>query len=347
LLRQSYRPESKLVTRATAVERPRFAVVDAHNHLSEPFGGGWDKRPLTQLLDRLDAAGVSEYVDLDGGWGEDIMKRPLDLFNARAPARFYVFGGVDCSQWKVRGPGFPEWAADRIFAQQRAGAEGLKIWKSFGLHVQHERDRLLAIDDPRLDPLWQAAGEAALPVLIHVADPVAFFEPQDERNERWEELQAHPDWAFPNPPYPTFISILEGLRALVVSHPSTTFIGAHVGCYAEDLAWVGGMLDECSNYYVDISARWAELGRQPYAARRFMIDYQDRVLFGLDLGPDLDSYRLAYRFLESEDEYFSYSTEDPPPQGRWRIYGLHLPDQALQMIYAGNARRILSLGKSR
>jgi predicted TIM-barrel fold metal-dependent hydrolase len=346
MLLQNYLPKSHLVTQTTEIRRPRFEVVDAHNHLAEPFGGGWDRRPLTQLLDVLDSAGVSEYVDLDGGWGEDILKRHLDLFKAGAVGRFHVFGGVDWNQWEVRGSGFPEWAANRILAQQRDGAEGLKIWKALGLHVRDEKDRLVAVDDPRLDPLWHAAGEADLPVMIHVGDPAAFFEPQDGHNERWEELQAHPDWAFPSPPYPAFQSIMDGLRALVEGHPSTTFIGAHVGCHAENLAWVSRMLDQGPTYYVDISARLAELGRRPYAARRFMIDYQDRVLFGLDLGPDLESYRLAYRFLETDDEYFNYSTEEPPPQGRWRIYGQHLPDEALRKIYHENARRLLSPGKT-
>jgi predicted TIM-barrel fold metal-dependent hydrolase len=347
MLLQSYIPQSQLISRTTEVRRPRFEVVDAHNHLAEPFGGGWDKRPLTQLLDLLDDAGVTEYVDLDGGWGEDILRRHLDLFKTRAPGRFHVFGGVDWGQWKARGPAFPEWAADRLVAQQQAGAEGLKIWKAFGLQVRDENDRLVAVDEPRLDPLWRAAGEAGLPVMIHVADPVAFFQPQDGNNERWEELQAHPDWAFPSPPYPAFTTILDGLRALVKSHPSTTFIGAHVGCYAENLAWVSRMLDECPNYHVDISARVAELGRQPYASRRFMLKHQDRVLFGLDLGPDVDSYRLVYRFLETDDEYFNYSTNNPPPQGRWRIYGLHLPDEVLRKIYCDNARRILLPGKTK
>jgi len=337
----AFRPQSQLVTPTTLVDRPRYEVVDAHNHLADPFGGGWDRKPLDQLLRRLDAARVTEYVDLDGGWGEDILHRHLDLFKARAPDRFRIFGGVDWSQWAQRGSAFPDWAAGRLDAQKQAGAEGLKIWKSFGLHLRDEQDHLVPVDDPRLDPICIAAAENGLPVLIHVADPVAFFEPADERNERWEEIAAHPDWAFTSPPFPPFVDILNGLRALVRRHPSTIFIGAHVGCYAENLAWVGEMLDECPNYFIDIAARLGELGRQPYAARKFLIRYQDRVLFGSDMGPDLESYRVAYRLLETDDEYFSYSTEDPPPQGRWRAYGLHLPDDVLGKIYS-EARRILS-----
>ncbi len=341
MLLENYRPRSRLVTTATPVERPRFPVVDAHNHLAEPFGGGWDQKPLSELLDLLDAAGIVHYVDLDGGWGEDILHRHLDLFKARAPQRFRVFGGVDWSQWPANGDGFAEWAAGRLRAQAQAGAEGLKIWKSFGLQVRDERDHLVSVDDPRLDPIWETAGSLGLPVLIHVADPVAFFDPLDEHNERWEELGLHPGWAFTSPPFPPFLQILEGLHALVRRHRATTFIGAHAGCYGENLAWVGAMLDDCPNYYIDIAARIGELGRQPYTARKFLIQYQDRVLFGSDMGPDLEAYRLAYRFLETDDEYFNYSVGEVPQQGRWHVHGLYLPDEVLKRIYADNARRVL------
>lgn len=336
-----FRPEPKVVLQETHYDQPRFPVIDAHNHLAAPFGGAWDKKPLSQLLDILDAAQVQVYVDLDGGWGEDILDQHLAYFKEPAPERFRVFGGVDWAQWPQHGDRFGEWAAARLRAQVARGAEGLKIWKPFGLHVRDQHDSLVAVDDERLDPLWATAGELGLPVLVHVADPVAFFDPITAQNERIEELAAHPDWHFPNPPFPPFIAILEAFQRMVKRHSATTFIGAHVGCYAENLAWVSAMLDACPNYHIDFSARIAELGRQPYTARRFFIEYADRILFGTDLGPSLDGYRLYYRFLESEDEYFNYGRSDPPGQGRWRIYGLHLPEEVLEKVYSRNAARIL------
>ena len=195
----------------------------------------------------------------------------------------------------------------------------------------------------RLDPIWQTAAELNIPVLIHIADPVAFFLPLDATNERWEELQAHPDWHFPSPPYQSFLTIMSQFENLVARHPTTTFIGAHVGCYAENLNWVATMLDRYPNYYIDISARISELGRQPYSARRFFLDYSDRILFGTDAGPSLDAYNVYYRFLETDDEYFSYDGEAIPTQGRWSIYGLFLPDEVLYKVYRRNALRLLNL----
>jgi predicted TIM-barrel fold metal-dependent hydrolase len=338
---QSFTPKSQLVTPVTTVDRPRFPVIDAHNHLADPFGGGWDKRPTAQLVDRLDEAGVSHYVDLDGGWGEEILAQHLDAIKASAPERFSVFGGVDWSKWPEFGNGFPEWAAGQLLAQKKRGADGLKIWKGFGLQVRDEKGVLARVNDNRLDPIWQACADLGLPIVIHVADPVAFFDPIDSNNERWEELGNHPDWAFTAPPYPTFSSIIEDFASLVEAHPGTTFIGAHVGCYAENLAWVGSLLDRCPNFNIDISARIGELGRQPYTARRFFLKYSNRILFGLDMGPDLESYRLSYRFLETEDEYFNYNPGPIPQQGRWNIYGIHLPDDVLKKVYHSNAERLI------
>lgn len=335
-----YRPTSQLVTKTTEIVKPRFRVIDAHNHLADPFGGGWDKKPISALMDCLDEADVSLYVDLDGGWGEELLNSHMDLFKNPHPERFQIFGGVDWSQWPQRGDAFPAWAAKRLRLQKERGAQGLKIWKGFGLHVRDQRDLLVSVDDRRLDIIWQTAAELNLPVMIHVGDPAAFFEPLDEHNERWEELHEHPDWIFTSPPFPPFLSIMQAFANLVSRHPQTTFIGAHVGCYAENLCWVGVLLQRCPNFFVDISGRIGELGRQPYTARRFFLDFSERILFGLDLGPDVDSYRISYRFLETEDEYFNYNVGDVPQQGRWQVHGLHLPDDVLKKIYYANAEKL-------
>jgi predicted TIM-barrel fold metal-dependent hydrolase len=338
-----FQPRAKLVTKTTLIDKPRFPVIDAHNHLAEPFGGGWDKRPINELLDAMDAAEVRLLVDLDGGWGEDLLHRHLDKIKAAAPERFQMFGGVDWSKWSEHGDKFGEWAAQQFRLQVARGAQGLKIWKPFGLHVRDQHGTLVAVDDTRLDPLWATVGELKLPVMIHVADPVAFFDPLDNTNERWEELHAHPDWQFPSPPFPSFMTIMNGLANLIARHAQTTFIVAHVGCYSENLGWVSALFDRCPNFYVDISARIGELGRQPYAARKFFLQYADRILYGIDAGANVDMYRLYYRFLESDDEYFNYNLSPVPQQGRWYIYGMYLPDDVLKKVYYDNAARILGV----
>jgi len=336
-----FKPKAKLEVKTTLIERPRFPVIDAHIHLGPPFGGDWSQQPVDKLLGAMDAAHVKTVVDLDGGWGEAVLDNHLAHFQEQAPERFVHFGGVDWAQWADRGNGFGDWAAERFRKQVERGAAGLKIWKPFGLHVKDEHSTLVAVNDARLEPLWETAGELSVPVIIHVADPAAFFDPLNAINERWEELHKHPDWQFTSPPFPEFMTIMEDFANLVRRHKNTTFIGAHVGCYAENLSWVARLLDDCPNFYVDISARLGELGRQPYTARRFFLKYADRILFGTAADAALDTYRLYYRFLETDDEYFNYNLSEVPQQGRWYAYGLFLPDEVLKRVYYYNAERVI------
>lgn len=341
----AYRPISKLKTAKTVVETPKYRVIDAHNHLNDAFGGGWCHRPVDDLLAVLDEAKVDLFVDLDGGWGEDILIARLKKYKAHTPERFMFFGGVSWKDWSDKGRDFGTWAAQRLRVQIDMGAQGLKIWKLFGLSVRDHEGQVVAVDDERLDPVWEAAADLRIPVLIHVADPVSFFDPIDISNERYEELQAHPDWQFPSPPFPAFQKIMDDFSNLVHRHSETIFIGAHVGCYAENLAWVSDLLEACPNLYVDISGRINELGRQPFTSKKFFLKHAERILFGIDEPASLDWYRLYYRFLETEDEYFSYEPAESYSKGRWRIYGLGLPDEVLRKVYYENAKRVLMLDR--
>jgi predicted TIM-barrel fold metal-dependent hydrolase len=314
------------------------------------FGDGLPGLTAGGLAEAMDAAGVEAIVDLDGGWG-DHLRAEIDRWQVPLPGRIAVFAGLDYARW-AEDPAFGETEARRLREGVAAGARGLKVWKLLGLRARDPRGELVAVDDPRLDPLWAAAGELDVPVTIHVADPIAFFEPLDARNERWEELRDHPDWHFwptrardalGEPGFPPFDELIDGLEAVVTRHPCTTFIGAHVGCAAEDLARVSAILERCPNFHVDIAARIAELGRQPYTTRAFIERWSDRVLFGTDMGVDPAWWAVYYRFLESADESFAYDADAdaPPSQGRWRIHGLHLPADVLRRVYRENARRLI------
>jgi predicted TIM-barrel fold metal-dependent hydrolase len=225
-------------------------------------------------------------------------------------------------------------------AKQR-GCLGLKIFKQFGLEYKNADGSLIKIDDPRFDPIWEACGEVNFPVLIHVADPVAFFLPVDEKNERWEELHRRPEWSFYGNKFPKHEDLLAAFHRVVARHPKTTFIGAHMDSNAEDLSVVAAALDNHPNLYVELASRIAELGRQPYTARKFLVKYQDRVLLGTDGPWPEERLKLYWRFLETEDEYFPYSEKEFPPQGLWNIYGVHLPEEVLRKVYFENALKLL------
>jgi predicted TIM-barrel fold metal-dependent hydrolase len=324
-----------LKTKVTKVEKPAFPVIDVHNHLRRAA----DPTAVGAIVREMDAAGVETVVNLDGGWGERL-RRNLALFDRSYPGRFLTyalidFEGIDDAGWSER-------AARQLEEDFRAGAKGLKLHKSLGLGVRYKSTgKLLPIDDPKLDPLWALCGKHRRPVEIHTSDPAAFFTPLDRFNERWHELNEHPDWLFHGKDYPKREELHAQRNRVIERHPETTFIGAHFGNNPEDLETVGKWLERYPNFYIDIDARISELGRQPYSARKFIIKYQDRILFGTDTFPKLDIYQVYYRFLETDDEYWDCASGHHR-QGFWMIYGIFLPREVLEKVYNGNARKLLA-----
>lgn len=343
-----WRPRPRLRVPEHHPLRPACPVVDVHNHLGRWLteDGGWmaDRAGLDALLDDV---GVETVVNLDGRWGEDLAAN-LARYDASDPGRYVTFCHVDWTLLADSAPGDRSGAdalTDQLAASAAAGARGLKVWKDLGLRVRDATGDLVRVDDPRVVALARAAGDLDLPVLIHTADPVAFFDPVDARNERVEELAAHPDWWFGAPGLPSFDALLAQLHRLVAACPATTFVGAHVGGHAEDLGAVGDALGRLPNLHVDTGGRLAEVGRQPRAFRRLVEAFPDRVLFGSDgFPPDPAEYRRWWRFLETDDEHFAYVDDgELPHQGRWCISGADLPRTLLPALYRENAQRVLGL----
>lgn len=342
-----FRPRSMLKLEEHPTRMAKFPVVDVHFH-------GRIKLPRTaEALDDyvriMDEQNIAVSVSLDGHWGDEIDEH-LRFLTERHPGRFVVFANIDWqgagradepAAWACNQPDFAQQVVERLRDAAHRGACGIKIFKQFGLGYRNADGSLIKIDDPRFDPIWQACGELKLPILIHVADPAAFFEPIDQYNERWEELNRHPEWSFHGPGWPRREELLEAFIAVVARHPQTTFIGAHVAGNAEDLRAVGAWLDKHANLYVEIAARIAELGRQPYTARKFVLAHADRILFGTDGPRTRERLYPHWRMLETWDEYFPYADEPFPPQGLWNIDGLGLPDDVLRKVYHENACRVI------
>jgi hypothetical protein len=304
---------------------------------------------IDEMVAVMDAANIAASVSLDGEVGPKFAAHYAKTAG-RHPGRFIVFARMDYvgdgtlnkpESLAVNQPGFGVRTADMLTDAVRQGASGLKLLKTLGLYLRDAEGKLMRPDDPRFDPVWQRAGELGIPVLWHCADPIAFFRPTDEFNERWEELYRHPEWSFHGKDYPTHQELIDARNRVIERHPQTKFICAHMADIPEDLATLATYLDRYPNMNVEIAARVAELGRQPYTARKFFIDYADRIMFGTDGVPPMSELIPHFRFLETWDEYFPYEDNPFPPQGFWNICGLGLPDEVLRKVYYENAVRLI------
>src|SRR5258705_5966320 len=356
-----YEPKSMLQVHESHVEKSKYPLIDFHTHISLSVKSehGVELAPERQylgtaeeLLTVMERKNIRAMVNLTGGYDEGLADA-VSKYDLVHPGRFYTF--TEPSYSRFNEADYPKLQAQAIEQAHRDGARGLKILKTLGLYLREgiTSGTLVKIDDPRFDPMWDACGQFNLPVAIHVSDPIAFFTPTDRFNERYEELNNHPDWSFYGGDFPSNAELLEARNRVIGRHPKTSFVVLHAGNCAEDLQNVSKTLDRFPNMHVDIAARIGELGRQPRTTRKFFDKHQDRILFATDATPHGDEYpqqvfndrlyEIYFRFLETEDEYFDYAPAKIPPQGRWRIYGINLPEAILSKVYYENAARVLRI----
>jgi predicted TIM-barrel fold metal-dependent hydrolase len=356
-----FEPESMLSAPRTVIEKPRYPVIDMHAHMSfsaHVVNGvhlGPERQYLgtaEQMIPVMDRKDVRMVNNLTGGFGTGL-DDALARFDRKYPGRFCAFTEPIYAEFLE--PDYAARQARAVEEAKRQGAKGMKLLKTLGLFLREQitTGELVKIDDSRFDPMWETCAALNMPVGIHVSDPIAFFRPTDRMNERYEELNNHPDWSFHGSDFPSNAELLAARDRVFARHPRTQFIALHVGNFAENLDHVAASLDRFANMTIDIAARIGELGRQPRAARAFFEKYQDRILFGTDAFPNGHDYPqqlfceqlydIYYRFLETGDEYFDYAPARIPPQGRWKISGIHLPDSILKKVYYENSERVLGL----
>jgi predicted TIM-barrel fold metal-dependent hydrolase len=338
--------------------RAAHRLVDMHLHI--------DPTPehMAQAVRVMDAVGIGVGINLSGGTvtrehdGSTAFERTKKFADEHFPGRFLEYMNLDYDEWDS--PDFAAKAVAQVEEGARLGAAGFKEFKRLGLFLRDKNNQLYKVDDARLDPMWQALGRLGMPVSIHVADPKAFWQPDDPSNERWKELKDHPRWWFGDPKmYPPREELLAALERVVARHPETTFVCVHFGNNAEDLDWVDAQLDRHPNMMVDIAARVPEIGRHdPERVHAFFVKHQDRILFATDFqsydrmtlgsggnGPPpteadaIDFFQKHWRFFETADKDFPHMT---PIQGDWTISAIHLPAEVLEKIYFGNASRLLA-----
>jgi hypothetical protein len=340
--------------------RAEHRLIDLHQHMD------YAAELLARAIRVLDGSGVGLGIDLTpgivtrGANGEaSEFETHKKMEDTLFPGRWLQYMNLDYKNWDQ--PDFAQQAVKQVEEGYRLGAAGYKEWKRFGLYLKDGAGKLIQIDDPRLDPMWDRLGQLNMPISIHVGDPKAFFEPYNPSNERWAELRDHRSWWFGDTNiYPTFKGLLEALSRVIGRHPNTTFVCVHFGNDAEELDWVDQELTQHPNMMVDLAARIPEIGRHdPQKVHDFFVKYQDRILFATDfqslqrlmiLGssgseatPSVADaevfFRKEYRWLETWDKNWAHMT---PIQGNWTISSIGLPVSVLRKIYFDNARQLLA-----
>ena len=327
---EDYKPKSTLVVPQHPVTRAKYPFIDVHNHQNPQM----PVAQLDKLVKDMDGINLQVMVNLSGGYGGTLEKGVANM-KGHYKNRFVVFANIDFTD--IDAPGYSHRAAAQLERDVHNGAQGLKIFKNFGMDLKDTKGQRVHVDDPRFDELFETCGRLKIPVLIHTAEPWSFFQPMDQYNERWLELKTHPGRARPPDKNPSWETLMGEQHNLFARHPNTTFIAAHLGWLGNNLAELGRLLDRLPNVNTEIAAVLYELGRQPRFAREWLIKYQDRVMFGKDVW-NAQEYYTYFRVLETADEYFDYYRKY---HAFWQMYGLDLPDEVLKKLYYKNALRII------
>lgn len=327
-----YKPRSTLVVPQHLVPRAKFPAVDLHGHPPALTSDA----AIDRVSDAMDGINVRVMVNANGTGGASLRQQLAAIKASRHADRFVMFTTLDLDDV---GPGSGAKIAAQLEADVKAGAVGVgELMKSFGLSDRKRDGSRLRLDDPELDVVWETAARLKVPVFIHTGDPAEFFQPLDYQNERWLELALYPGRRFDDrAKYPTFDSLMAERDRMLLKHPNTIWVLAHMGWHAQDLARLGRLFDKLPNLHAEVGAILYDLGRQPRTAHDFFVKYQDRILFGKDSFQP-DEYPYYWRVFETNDEYFDYYRDY---HAFWKLYGMGLPDPVLRKLYYANALRII------
>jgi len=326
---EEYEPISTLKVPEHKLTQSKFPFIDVHNHQ-------WTMpvQDLDKLITEMDSLNMGVMVNLSGFRGK-YLEWSLDNVNKNYPNRFILFLNINFEN--LDDAGWPNETLAMMDEAVKQGVRGLKVYKGLGLTDKDNEGNRIAIDDPRLDPIWAKCGALGIPVLIHSGEPASFWNPKDKHNERWLELKQEPSRYRDPAKVSPFEQVMSEQHHVFRNHPETKFINAHLGWFGNDLDRLGKLFDELPNVYSELGAVLAELGRQPKSARSFLIKYQDRIMFGKDTYK-MQEYYTYFRVLETGDEYFDYYRKR---HAHWKMYGLELPDSVLRKVYYENALKVI------
>ena len=330
LLLKNYRPKSIYKIPKTDIKKAKFPIIDMHSHAYAK-----DAAQIDQWVKTMDAVGIEKSIILSHAIGSEF-DSIYQAYAGRYPDRFEVWCGFDYKGYEQEG--FGPAAVAELERCYKQGAKGVGELgdKGKGLFYCETKAFGMHIDDPRMDPLLEKCAELNMPVNIHIAEPIWMYQKMDSTNDG---LMNAYEWRLDNQPdivgHDEMIDILErGIQR----HPNTVFIACHYANCSYDLTKLGNLLDKYPNLFADIAARYAETAPIPRFVANFFEKYQDRLLYGTDMGLDQKMYQITFRMLESMDEHFY---ENEQFGYHWSLYGLGLSEEVLKKVYGVNALKII------
>jgi predicted TIM-barrel fold metal-dependent hydrolase len=341
-------PKALMKLPRTNISRAKYPVVDFHLH-GHDLRTADDYRKMIKLMDDT---GIGLICNMDGGFGKDFDRN----MEVGAPYRDRILHFARLNFEGINEPGWSDRTAAELERCFKAGAAGLKINKVLGLDLKNTDGTYIQSDDVRFDPVWDMCARYNKPVMIHTSDSYGRFLPIGPENERYEAglWRSSPEGNYYGTGQPTPDVIERAREHMHAKHPKTRFVNAHLAMLYYDMDKVTALLDKYPNADVEISATVQDLGRAPRLSREFFLKYQDRILFGSDGNPGrgIEEFWVPHwRFLETYDEHFDHpaqirSATGAPLHGRWRIYGIGLPDDVLRKVYYQNALRYLPAARA-
>lgn len=317
-----------------------MTIIDAHSHIVG------DDEEMLSLLATLDVHCFNICV-AHVGLSHDVQRCNYADIARKHPERY---------QWitTFEVPDFddPDYV-DRVRAQLDQdfanGAIGCKVWKNIGMEIRTPDGDYMQVDHPLLTPIFEHIAYCDRPLLAHVGEPYACWQPLDFDSPHAGYYATHPQWhMYRRPDAPSYQHISDAFDRLLERHRNLRIIGAHLGSQEYDLSLIARRMDRNPHYAVDTGARNYDLAfTDRNTVIHFMEQYSERVLFGIDLGMpasgDQDSRQrqaLMRRYEQELDEALRYygSAETVVMRER-QIDGLDLDTAIQERLFRDNARQ--------
>lgn len=246
--------------------------------------------------------------------------------------------------YKFDQPDFSERAIEQLNENFAEGAVAVKIWKNIGMEIVRPNGQYVMPDDPVFEPIYKDIASHNKTMIAHIAEPDEAWLPPDPNRPYTSYYVEHPQWSmYQKPGRPSKATILAARDHMLAENPKLRVVGAHLGSMEADLDEVAQHFDRYPNFVVDTAARMESFMLQPpQKVRAFLIKYQDRVLYGTDLGlrPSQNTQNVIKEWEETSVRDWKYfaEAETTDRQGH-KIAGLSLPTPVLRKLFHDNAVR--------